>query len=719
MQVATVWASTRIGNAELQMWYRTRNTFHTDGGDHVDWVQWRNEVYFWFVYDKFVDNGRILGQDKLEIPFIKSATVNARYRFRADPVYTIRDHYKNLYDNHERKSFLFPENGFRDAFLDMDFGQVGVGGLSARVGYQQIVWGESDLFRSIDVINPLRIDQNQGAGEKFDEFRSPVLALKLLYNVGNVGSWFSNVSIEPFITPRYRTGSSDLLLEGGYRLPRHIKGCLDANNHLVDYSPEACANLKSASGERVFVNYRPGYIGDRRVKNPWSIFWAGNNPRNASVDFACATQFCSPDVVGDRQSLWVNINKGEKRHQLNGWGRYAGGTRITGTSIWGVDWSLNYAYIYTGETGSFDINQIYDATGPFAGKINPNRVYGDFGALPGLDGKIAPPAGDFLQGLLRCASDDGKTSKSKGHIGQPGARGFKAGATLLTGGDLYGYNSPERFGPNGALLPDGTPRPGRHNATRVPVTFCAPAKHDFLTGHVAGFTATYNDFDYTGMVFRLEESWTSREAIRYAAPGFGPNTPLGIKPFVIKKDIDKQTAVWRSMVGFDLLKSYQFFKYIPFLHHSFSDQAWFLSGQWLMENYWNNVANNFCQNVDNIGNGITKEEADARTATGKVTYSNPRCRRYRWNHLFTLGFANQGLFASRVETRNAVAFEPRDYQYLLYSQWWWRNVMGFENIELSAGVSWYPGSGHGESWSSIQHFADRDQMWFEFTYYIL
>ena len=45
MQAATVWASTRIGNAELQMWYRTRNTFHTDGGEHVDWVQWHNEAY--------------------------------------------------------------------------------------------------------------------------------------------------------------------------------------------------------------------------------------------------------------------------------------------------------------------------------------------------------------------------------------------------------------------------------------------------------------------------------------------------------------------------------------------------------------------------------------------------------------------------------------------------------------------------------------------------
>src|SRR6185295_5236202 len=124
------WASTRIGNAELQMWYRTRNTFHSNGGDDLNWVQWRNELYGWFIYDKFVDNGKILGQDKLAIPFVEDATLNARYRFRADPVWTIREAYKKRYDKQERKSYLFPENGFRDLFMDLNFGQVGIGKLS-------------------------------------------------------------------------------------------------------------------------------------------------------------------------------------------------------------------------------------------------------------------------------------------------------------------------------------------------------------------------------------------------------------------------------------------------------------------------------------------------------------------------------------------------------------------------------------------------------------
>ena len=34
---------------------------------------------------------------------------------------------------------------------------------------------------------------------------------------------------------------------------------------------------------------------------------------------------------------------------------------------------------------------------------------------------------------------------------------------------------------------------------------------------------------------------------------------------------------------------------------------------------------------------------------------------------------------------------------LFFSQWWWRNVLGYENIELSAGVAWYTGSGQAKA----------------------
>jgi hypothetical protein len=77
------------------------------------------------------------------------------------------------------------------------------------------------------------------------------------------------------------------------------------------------------------------------------------------------------------------------------------------------------------------------------------------------------------------------------------------------------------------------------------------------------------------------------------------------------------------------------------------------------------------------------------------------------------------LFRSHIETRNAVAYEPRGRDILLYSQWWWRQAFGYPNLELSWGVAWYPSSGMSQGWSGIYAFADRDQLWAEFKYYIL
>ena len=218
-----------------------------------------------------------------------------------------------------------------------------------------------------------------------------------------------------------------------------------------------------------------------------------------------------------------------------------------------------------------------------------------------------------------------------------------------------------------------------------------------------------------------ERSLSTKEVIRQLPGGFGARAAEPILAKSIQQNFHRFTPVWRSMLGFDLIRSIPSFRYIPGIHHSFYDQAWFLSGQWLMENYQDNVANNICQNSDNIGNGLTQQEADAFRAAnpGLRVYSNPRCKRYRWNHLFTLVLANQGLFASRWETRNAIAYEPRAQQYFLYTQNWWRNVLGNPNLELSMGAIWIPSSYHDVSWSSINYYAWRDQFWFEFTYYLL
>ena len=183
------------------------------------------------------------------------------------------------------------------------------------MGNQQIVWGEADLFRSLDIINPLRIDQNTFAGEKFDEFRTPIFALKGLYSIGNVGTWFSDVAIEPWYSPRFRSGVSNLISEGQYRLPNEERGCLDSNGNLIPFDIVKCSQ-----GKRIFVPYRPGWIGHRRQQNPWSfLVAAGPTQKIAFDDGVCLTRECSPDVFGQRASMIFNLRKqmGEHYFQHN------------------------------------------------------------------------------------------------------------------------------------------------------------------------------------------------------------------------------------------------------------------------------------------------------------------------------------------------------------------------------------------------------------------
>ncbi len=712
------WASVRLApDIELQAWYRMRHSFETDGSEHFDWIQWRNEGFIWLTYDNFYHRGKFFGKFEIPVPLVESASLSARWRSRVDPVYVIRDHYKNLYDEEHTSNWLVPENGFRDLYVDVDHGYIGPGKLFTRWGYQQIVWGESDLFRSIDIVNPLRIDQNFGVGEKFDEFRSPSLAVKALYDIGNIGTWVSGVGVEAFYTPKFRYGSRDLVLEDGWRNQFQMRGC-ERDGVYYDWSMHDCGQVGSDGTIRM-LPYRPAWVGSRRSDHPWSLQITGNNARTDSADFLCETGArCAADVPGDRTSIIVNLPKGNSHHHSRGhW--HAGGARIIGSTWFNLDFSLNWLFV------------------PFtyanANTVSDFSQYGDDLDGDGLiDGTAIEPAGSFREGLLRCLSPSGKQ-----HVG---GNGRTNGGTFigLHGTDLLGYDWGERHVDENGLPTDEAKQA---HAIRRNYSYCTNGfSHQRRYSHVIGFTLTYNDFDYTGAVFRFEQSYSTKEGMNKRTLTSHQENPIDANSRARRRGrILNSAGVWRSMAGFDLIQSLMSYPGMNWTRHlpgQFGVQTSFLTGQWLM--MYNNtgrsgMSNNMCNwnFAQGLPAAIPEPDAAMRTqGDGKYDPANPDdplapkrdavrgCGSKRWNHLFTLAFAGNGYFRGKLEGRNAVAWEPRGSHVLLFSQWWWRELRSMP-LDLSFGTAWFLGSQNDNSWSALNYLANQDMVWFEFTYYVI
>ncbi|MCE2486259.1 MAG: hypothetical protein J4F42_12145, partial [Desulfurellaceae bacterium] len=652
------WASVRLApDIELQTWYRMRHSFQTDGSEHFDWVQWRNEGFIWLTYDNFYNRGKFFGKFEIPVPLVESASFSGRWRSRVDPVYVIRDHYKNLYDEEHTSNWLVPENGFRDLYVDVDHGNIGPGKLYTRWGYQQIVWGESDLFRSIDIVNPLRIDQNFGVGEKFDEFRSPSLAVKALYDIGNIGTVISGAGLEAFYTPKFRYGTRDLVLEDGWRNQFQMRGC-ERDGVYYDWSMHDCGQVGSDGTIRM-LPYRPAWLGSRRSDHPWSLQITGNNARTDSADFLCETGArCAADVPGDRTSIIVNLPKGNSHHHSRGhW--HAAGARFIGSTWFNLDFSLNWLYV------------------PFtfanANTVDDFSQYGpDMDGDGMIDGTTQEAAGTFREGLLRCLSPSGK--QGVGANGRTNGNFFGG----LHGTDLLGYDWGERHVDENGLPTDEAKQA---HAIRRNYTYCTNGfSHQRRYSHVIGFTLTYNDFDYTGAVFRFEQSYSTKEGLNKRTLTSHQDRPIDANSRARRRGrILNSAGVWRSMAGFDLIQSlmsYPGMGWTRNLPGQFGVQTSFLTGQWLM--MYNNtgrggMSNNMCNWNFAQGLPASVAEPDAALRTqgdGKYDPANPDdplapkrdavrgCGSKRWNHLFTLAFAGNGYFRGKLEGRNAVAWEP-------------------------------------------------------------
>jgi hypothetical protein len=212
--------------------------------------------------------------------------------------------------------------------------------------------------------------------------------------------------------------------------------------------------------------------------------------------------------------------------------------------------------------------------------------------------------------------------------------------------------------------------------------------------HILGTTLTYNDYKYTGMIFRLEQSYSTKEP-RNGAP---PLANVRQGQFPSQRDFEtsgkRQTEVWRSMIGFDYLRAFP--QYMPtgfqrskYLRTWFMDQ-WFFTFQFLNE-YYSHV---------NGQMGLLDSPSD---------------RMQHWNPVFTLvatGFFLNNVFRPWI----AAGYDVNAEFPLLWLQ---GTYFVTPRLQVRVGEILYLGSKHSESFLFLHRYADRDTFFLRLTYWLI
>jgi uncharacterized protein DUF1302 len=587
---------------EIQARLSAQNSFQHNGVSSIDWVQERNELRFDLKYDLVPAGQPFLG-------LISKAKANMLYRGRYDSVFDLRDTYGKR--NYDRDDFRFPEGEYpRELFLDLEFTGP-LSPLGVRVGRQQVVWGEADLFRSIDVVNPLRLDQNELLGEDFSDYREPLWIAKFLYDAGAVGPFVQNGGLEFFYSPNSRPITNHLVFGEAFRIG------VDQNNSLTGFT-------------------RRNSVPFSQVRYPWELSRIGPYKTEAQ-DFAeVGPPFGTSDFVylvhDDSSKRWFSFRQS------------MAGVRFLGQLAGGVDFTINYIFKRAELPGTALYGTpLFDPDPPLGRQDGGFNARADLLAQALLAGPSGPAHDDLVR---RCVFDH-----------EP----------LFVLGSIHGS--------------------GRPLSACQPVTFWYPWTH------ILGFTATYNDNYYTGGVFRLEESLSTKEPRNGVPPLAGPRAANYPTTRDFATNAMRDTMVWRSMVGFDYLRSIDLTaarKWPQPFRSLFGQDQWLLTLQ-IFDEYYSHADHQI-----GLGDSVTDREQQFNplltfVATGFFVQQRLR----PW---IALGY--------EVDTNFPFAWLQAEYN--IGRQW-----------TVRAGEVLWLGSRHAENFLFLNKYADRDELFLRLTYYLL
>ncbi len=584
----------RQGPLEVGARLGVQTTFQHHDARSIEWVQERNELRLDVRYDL------LGGRDLLGL---RQASFNLLYRGRYDSVFDIRERYDER--GYRRDDFRFPEGKVpRELFFDLRFSGA-LSQLSARIGRQQVVWGEADLFRSLDVINPLRLDQNGIFGERFADFREPLWIAKFLYNVGQAGP-LADVGIEALYSPNGRPLTDRLIFGEEFRIKfdNPLRG----------------------------PNRRPADVPFDRIRHPWEL------TRDGPYLTETFDQAVLPAPLGNVDLIYLNRN--DIPTKTLSFDASVVGLRVLGKTFGGLDFTLNYIYKRSDLPGTaIQFHDLFDPALSTTGGPNPR--------LDKLAEAVAAEATPDLNGN---GIADGREALIE--------------RCLVREEPVYIIGSLRGRSQNLA-------------------TACLTKPFHYPWTHIIGGTLTYSDTDRTGLVFRLEQSYSTKEP----ANGMRPAAGSRAGEFPTARDFDtkllREKSVWRSMVGFDTLRA---FPWMPLTRHD----PWILTFQFRNE-YYNHVNGHV---------GPTFSITD---------------RPQHWNPLLT--FMATGYFVnSRFRPTFAAAYDVA----VSFPVFWMQGeVYLADRWTLRLGDVIYAGSKHAESFVLLNHYADRDTLFFQISYLLL
>jgi hypothetical protein len=689
---------------ELAARVATQNTFQHNDAQSINWVQWRNEVRFDLRYDLIQQQTGGLGP----LALLK---FNILWRGRYDAAYDLKDSYKNR--DYNRGDFEFPEGRTpRELFLDFGFGGA-LKDLSLRIGKQQVVWGESDLFRSLDVVNPLDLRQNGAVGEDFSEFRQPLWIFKALYDMGSLASFWNEAGLESFFSPNGRPQGhqTNVLIGETWKI--------STNQSVVN-----------VPGGGNFNFNRNMSLPFAQVRHPWEFLRVGARERD------------SPAVVqnadGSLTDFMYRIKDDVPSSEFSTAALMAG-LRLIGTTYGNTYFTLNYLFKKSdAASAATNFSQLFNPNLPGTGAAQPDVSARAVNAIftPDLNGNGIPDGQD--QQILNCLQSKSPTTTGFANglnplgnvpVTTPGAAEFildpRAANPAFTGawhGSVYSDPAhpelatgvkPGNFGvplttngrPTNALNTNHVaydpvlPVPGDglvHNSACLDI----PVFHAWT--HIIGMSATYNDYNYTGLVFRLEQSFSTKEPRQFS--NLSPerlliqkNNPGVQGDLAVPQAKDFETRarryvqVWRSMVGADWTSSIA-----STYAHKISNELVrsLLSDQWIVSFQFLNEYDSKYNQVDHSG-----------SFTDRFQQFTP---------FFTL--SGSGFFVHQTFRPTwAFAFDANQLYPLVFLQ---GAYFLTPKLEMRLGEVMYLGSARAQDNGGLSYYSDRDTFYVRLTYFL-